>query len=548
MTNIFKRDELRLLYQLEFLDRFEVISFDIFDTLLIRDTDTHFKLWKYRSTSFACERTLAEIFARFRTRLNHVYEIKHRDIYKYMHSRWNFSDEIQLEDEHLYINPEILGVIQDLLSLNKRVILISDTHFEITTLQNWLTSRGLPCLQIITSNEFSVPKSRGLFERVKSLELIDVSGWLHIGDNEKSDYQAPRRLGLSALHYPKLRDQVIDSGVLSRKAINWMLKKGSIGNEAFVKLLCNFAAIQYQSKRESFNSLQLLGVLISAPIANSIAKQIAINHQTNNDTEYWFVSRDGWLPYLAFRNRYPERKARYFKTSRKLLGHPNYDDYVLKLIQGTNSIVLYDLGWRGSTLKRLRRSFPDVKWYGEFFELLNKVDPPINVLFRGPRQDFLNIWRARDMVELIFSDQSQSYISLDRELNPIANAIPKHRRGGARLLINKEAEVFINNNNAEMDMAVASLFLTGFVKYPTSKLVFALKDEYHEIKENQEAPLIHSNWKCLFSANHVMWPQATILFEPKLGQLEQSIFKFMCLLKEIIQRTYGVLRLFKNNL
>ena len=547
MTNLSKPDQLELLYRPDWINQYDVVSFDIFDTLLIRDTDTHFKLWRSRSRSFAYQRTFAEVTARVRARFNHIYEIDQQDIYRYMPRKWHLKDEVQLEDDHLFINPEILRLIMDMLGLGKKIVLVSDTHFDSTTLLNWLTARGLPRLKVFTSQEFQLPKSRGLFEKVRTLESIDVSSWLHIGDNEISDYQAPRKLGISALHYPKIKYQVIETGVLSIKALNWFLKKGPIGNDSYAKFLSNYGLVRYESKRERLNSLELLGAIISAPIANAIAKQVATNHQFGDETEYWFVSRDGWLPYLAFLNTYPNKVARYFKTSRKMLNHEKYDEYIRTLVGSKGSVVLYDLGWRGSTLKRLRRSFPKVAWKGEFFGLLNTVAPPVNVLFSGTKKDFLSIWRARDLIELIFSDQSQGYISLDSNLNPIENAEAESEGNAARLSINEAAETFINKAFFEMDMSVASLLLTGFVKYPASKIVGALKDEKHEIVENRKSPLIHSNWKSLFSAQQVMWPQAVRLFRPKFGQPEQLLFKLMCLAKESLQRITAFLGRFKIN-
>ena len=244
------RIEVSSLFEETFLDKFNFISFDIFDTLLVRDTVTHFRLWRTRGNLFALERALGEIASRLQARAQGRYEVKSTEIYRWMRTKWRFEDEIDLEDSHLLINSEIENLIIRLLRSGKQVVLISDTHFSSQLLDRWLSSRGLPKLQIFTSQEFLKPKSRGLFDQVKSQLSVDSDAWLHIGDNSVSDVIAPQRLGITAVHYPKLRDQLVASGLLSERALTEFLKAGADGETAITKLGLDFVRQTYPLNRD----------------------------------------------------------------------------------------------------------------------------------------------------------------------------------------------------------------------------------------------------------------------------------------------------------
>ena len=535
------RIEVSSLYEETFLDKFNFVSFDIFDTLLVRDTVTHFRLWRRRGNLFALERALGEIVSRLQARARGRYEVKSAEIYRWMRTKWRFEDEIDLEDSHLLINSEIENLISRFLKSGKQVVLISDTHFSSQVLERWLSSRGLPKLQIFTSQEFLKPKSRGLFDHVKSNLSVDSDSWLHVGDNSVSDVIAPQRLGITAVHYPKLRDQLVASGLLSDKALTEFLKAGADGETAITKLGLGFVHQTYPLNRVLQSLQAKIGSVIAMPISRSIAQQVAMHGKFSSLSEYWFVSRDGWLPYLSFQSQFPNLPSRYFKTSRQMLTSPRYEGYVAEFLADAKQVFIYDLGWRGTTLQKLGKLFPKTKFTGVFVGLLNSVTSESIQLFKGSRLEFLDIWRARDLLEVIFSDPTNGYSSLDENNIPLEAKSKSSLGEVLRVDIAIAAQSSIDNLAPILTPEETGIVLRIFSAFPSHEVKQLFSEVTHDIDQNEHSYLIHSNWQILFSAQPIMWPQAAGLLNPKYGKIEISLFRFACLLKELVQRTRSLI-------
>ena len=526
---------MRDLYNEDFLNKFDVISFDVFDTLLLRDTGNHLNLWKSKSRTFALARALAEVIARVTARMKHVYEVNQVQIYRIIGRKWKFEEEVALEDSHLFLNPEIAERIRELKNSGKKIILVSDTHFSSEIINSWLTSRGLPDVKIFTSQEILKPKSKGLFEFVKTNLGIDYSSWLHIGDNVHSDVAAPNILGISSIYYPKLRDQVIDSGIISKRGFAKIIRRQTLGQRTFRKFLEGFANLQLINKRSDLELENLIAILFSNSISQSIAKKVWEIGSNQKLASFWFVSRDGWLPFLSFTRMYPDAKAIYFRTSRSMMKVSNYSDYVRTIIQNDDSVLIYDLGWRGSTLKELHNIAPEVSWFGVFLGLLNKIHIPNRRLFTGTKSDFFQIWRGRDLLEVIYSEAGESYAFLGAGLEPLRRETRWSPLNETRVRIATFAELGSNLEIMALTIEQASLLLTTFVAFPNIKLINLFSKTTHDTN-GVEAPLVHSSWKTLFSKNPVMWPQAARLLNPNLGLSENLVFRFLCFFKEVLFR------------
>ena len=59
-------------------------------------------------------------------------------------------------------------------------------------------------------------------------------------------------------------------------------------------------------------------------------------------------------------------RINYFKTSRKIQKLSNYRNYLDSIVGNYTTIGLFDLGWKGSTLKYLEKIYPNVSWKGYF--------------------------------------------------------------------------------------------------------------------------------------------------------------------------------------
>jgi FMN phosphatase YigB (HAD superfamily) len=198
-----------------------VYSFDIFDTILARNTLTPkgiFSLMrqiikrdpKYPITlrlNFFNIRIRAEQEAR--EHLTDREEIEFEEIYRIIQHQFGLTDfamrelldlELRMEIDHVYPINEIVFRIRQLLSSREKVILISDMYLPIETVRD-VVHRVAPDfleLPIYLSSEIGLKKSTGnLFRHVLEKEMIKPSELKHLGDNHESDFKVPKSIGIA---------------------------------------------------------------------------------------------------------------------------------------------------------------------------------------------------------------------------------------------------------------------------------------------------------------------------------------------------------------
>lgn len=198
------------------LMNFDVISFDVFDTLLfrkvIKPTDV-FQLVERDASSqgYAKKRQEAEFNARKlkyqRTGSN---EVTLQEIYQTppLNSMSDVQEllcaELRTEHKVCYANEILRMLVNELKAKEKRIIAVSDMYLpqsEICTLLQENNFHGIEYVYV--SCEYDASKSDGnLFELVKKDIGIEKT-ICHIGDNFYSDVMAQKGKIEKALHYMK---------------------------------------------------------------------------------------------------------------------------------------------------------------------------------------------------------------------------------------------------------------------------------------------------------------------------------------------------------
>ena len=193
---------------------YDVISFDIFDTLLFRNvkrpTDV-FRLLEQenRIPHFAQLRVSAEHKARQEKYISSGSdEITIHDIYQMaelkcmMPSQTMIANEIAKELECCYANPVMAALVERLSKANVSIIAVSDMYLTEPILTRLLQNCGFTKIEaVFASSEYGVSKNGGeLFEVVKQ-KLGPNKRILHIGDNFHSDVLMCEKMNLDALHY-----------------------------------------------------------------------------------------------------------------------------------------------------------------------------------------------------------------------------------------------------------------------------------------------------------------------------------------------------------
>ena len=532
----FNRDE--FLRKIDSIDSNSVhtVSFDFFDTLVFRNSISHHSGWREVSLGFYFNRILAEVLARVIGRLSGRPEVNLGDIYRFILPRWNPGVEIENETKNLRPNPFLRDIFNDLIIRGVRVVVISDTHFENSVISTWLDKLGFSNSTVYTSQEFFVTKSTGLFEVIHDLRSLPYEHWIHVGDNPRSDISAAEMLGIDALFYPKLLAQFQDIPLLSPRGQKRLSKFGA---QEFA-VSTHLRELVCSSRPPNLNQEDLLlwylGFFIGAPVSRSISEKIHFDHLAKQFDIILYSSRDGYLPFISHSFSYPLDPTVYFKTSRAMSMRELFPRYVDQLIGNSEKVAIFDLGWRGSTLDSLKKEFPDVKWFGYFWILRNRK---LNrqTVSQIAQQNKLSFWRSRDFLEVLFTDPSSGYGSLNSDLEPVQRSNQVNDK--ARLLMLEGSEFGVRTTTPCLAVTDATFLLSLITRFPSKKVLSLFDSEQHEIRGGESNYLVTNSWSRLFSKNRVMWPPSALLKRSYFG-LDSIVFKLLVVLKELIQRTLNL--------
>lgn len=179
---------------LKLIDSHDTISFDIFDTLLMRrtfDPEDVFDIVRIRARQEGID---IPNFKMIRMRAARNVLCKHgllKDIYDEVQIISGIDDETKkvLEEIELDVESKILLPRKDVvdcynyaISKGKNVYIVSDMYLESTFLEQVLEKNGISGYQkLYVSEEQSTRKSESLFNKFR--EEIDGLSYLHIGDN-----------------------------------------------------------------------------------------------------------------------------------------------------------------------------------------------------------------------------------------------------------------------------------------------------------------------------------------------------------------------------
>lgn len=212
------------------MTRIDMISFDIFDTLITRTTyspqgifllvqqkllnELDVRNMYYFCNNFFNLRVNAEKDARIYAEQSEKEEVTLDEIYDLLTYRNSISKElsecikqweIQAEIENTYPITKSIRLLKKYLLEKKRVVLISDMYLDENTIRKLLLVND-PIFQdipiYVSSKKRKTKRSGSLYFEVAKEENISFSNWIHFGDNKSSDYLTPRMLGIDARHMP----------------------------------------------------------------------------------------------------------------------------------------------------------------------------------------------------------------------------------------------------------------------------------------------------------------------------------------------------------
>ncbi len=214
---------------IKMIQPYDVVSFDVFDTLLKRDVDSESDVFdlverKYNSThdkkidGFKEFRKKAESEAREK---NVSKEVTIDDIYACLNNKTVgeavvneliaadlCSIEKEVETAVCTANQLMMAVFDYCKETGKRILIISDMYWPASFVEELLRNNGIVGYDAIyVSAEYGVQKRQkgALFKVVAEKENTGIKRWVHIGDNKKGDYLSAKSAGIAtvniATHY-----------------------------------------------------------------------------------------------------------------------------------------------------------------------------------------------------------------------------------------------------------------------------------------------------------------------------------------------------------
>lgn len=324
--------------------KYDIISFDIFDTLITRciyEPDDAFKVLGklVQDEKFIEKRKKAEQQAR--EKLGHDVNID--EIYDEYMLENNLSkeetsilknNEIKLEKDLLVPRKDMCILLKELKKKNKKVILVSDMYLTKKVIVDILNNCGYKDLYdaLYLSCDINKRKdSKTMWTFLKKIHPKEKI--LHLGDNDLSDVQYPKEFGIDTLKiysskellskcslYPSL-EELINDRTLSDSILLGLIFNNKIFNSPFADL--------------SIDSLENFAYSFHAPIITEFLKFVIDSEKDN----LLFLAREGYYFCKLYKeycklNKIEEKDYYYFLASRKATNTAtiNGEDDVYKLL------------------------------------------------------------------------------------------------------------------------------------------------------------------------------------------------------------------------
>ena len=354
-----------------------IVSFDVFDTLLVRLFYDPIDIFRYMALTldenigidFYKIRTEAEIKIKKQGFLTPTLE----EIYSFIEREYNLehntitclmSREIDLEMNFSIARKAIYDLYLYANECGKKIIAISDMYINSEYITSMLRNEGYDNIQkVYVSCECKCTKRDGLlFTYVANSERVLPKQIVHIGNNLVSDFLVPKMKGFNAVYVSSAYNRFIYS---SSRAVPFIISNFTNLYDrllfSYILIVCEtYGGLRY--KRGTLN-LEIFAITFLLPILCQIISCLISNDEINHKYKYiYFLSRDGWLPFLAY-NMAREQKGKglpgkYIYGSRFNLRNglileeklkKRWMDYYREVIElKDNRALIYDTGYSGS--------------------------------------------------------------------------------------------------------------------------------------------------------------------------------------------------------
>ncbi len=310
------------------IDSHDIISFDIFDTLIKRTV-----MYPKDVFEMVEERTGIRGYADCRYEIQTtVPQSSLPEIYAYLKGKLNCSDEVlerlcseELRTEQAVILPRMamVDIFEYAKARGKTVVLLSDMYLSADFMHELLEKNGITGYDAMyLSYMYRKLKYEGLFEELSGLRKNGETV-LHIGDNYFADCVSARKYGIDAWYVPGCLEMAEKNGYADIIA--------GCRTLAERKVLGLAVARGFDDPFARRDDLQIADMIL-APLVAGYLQWVCSEMSGRGYDRFLLFSRDGWIlrkPYERLRRMYPDRlpPCSYIYTSRHAAYLTIMDDF-----------------------------------------------------------------------------------------------------------------------------------------------------------------------------------------------------------------------------
>ena len=333
------------------IDKYNVVSFDIFDTLLKRNVNRTHDIFLYvekeynkihnnKIENFKEKRIVAEFEAREK---KHSYsgEVTIEEIYTELKNKNTdlnidindlISIETKLEVAFCQINYDFLPIYNYAIEKKKKIIIISDMYLPKNTIESMLKKIGInKYYKLYLSNELGLNKRYGkIYEYVINDLKIKNNEIIHIGDSKRNDFIMPRINGIKSIKIPT------------------EIKKTRYKDDKYNDLTYNSLTKFINNNLNKEDNIYFrIGYETLGCLLYGFCLWLNKNLREKNIKKIYFLSREGNLLKKAFGLINSDIEAKYLYVSRRstrvaLLKNANTIEDVIKIIKPRRTITIED--------------------------------------------------------------------------------------------------------------------------------------------------------------------------------------------------------------
>lgn len=313
-ANLFYRTKQQLLDE---IDRHEAVSFDIFDTLIMRKTllpedvfaivgekakRLGFSIADFQQVRMDAEKQLLQ---------NHPEKISVNiyEIYERIAQNLDLTQEekgilcsleIELEKTVLIRREEMVSVLEYAVNSGKSVCLLSDMYLPAEILQDILAKLGISGYkELLVSCDARNTKYKTLYRVYK--EKYPAKSYLHIGDNEEADGVCAAVFGMDFFLIKKASDILrISTYMEIANMIHSVNERTMVGLVA-AKVFNNPFIVNETWAKPVVKDVFDAGYLFFAPVITKLVFWLVKQMRENQYTDILFSARDGYLVQKLYR-------------------------------------------------------------------------------------------------------------------------------------------------------------------------------------------------------------------------------------------------------